>query len=136
MVKERSFNVDCLYKDGAIATSFDDLSMFRKLKELNADFSICNNFDFTLLHLSALGNSTSIMRDLLEIRLCEMNAVDCKGNTALILAVQSHHVEIVRMLINAGADVSVKSFEEKSALSLAESFPTHIIYNILNRSLQ
>ena len=44
-----------------------------------------------------------------------------QGPTSLIGAAMEGHIGIVRVLIEAGADVSIKDNKEKTALSWAES---------------
>ena len=39
---------------------------------------------------------------------------DGRGRTALLAATQRNHVEIARLLINEGADVNVKDFNQDS----------------------
>jgi len=49
----------------------------------------------------------------------EMNAIDHKGNTPLIWAVSEGRGDIVRLLVDSGADVNIQNFEGVTALYLA-----------------
>ena len=48
-----------------------------------------------------------------------VNAMDAKGDTALICAARAGHVEAARVLIDAGADVDMVNMKGESAFSLA-----------------
>lgn len=50
-----------------------------------------------------------------------MNAKPESGNTALIQAVDRGHPDVVRLLVEKGADLNAKNKDGMTALSLAES---------------
>ena len=51
----------------------------------------------------------------------DINTKDNKGETALMIAAETHKKEILEMLLSKGADVNIKSDIGETALSKAES---------------
>ncbi len=80
-------------------------------------------------HKGAIGVSTitSILKK------GDINGRGNGGNTALMLAARNGHYEIVRALIDAGANVNIKS-GSTSALSLASQYRHHNIVRLLKDS--
>ncbi len=60
------------------------------------------------------------MRALLE-QGARVDAADSSGATALVAAAYGNHVEVARLLVEAGADVDVKDATEQSAYLIATS---------------
>jgi len=55
------------------------------------------------------GNYDEVHRILTEIRNIDINSNNKKGYTALALGVKAGHLEIVKLLISAGAEVNTKN---------------------------
>jgi len=55
------------------------------------------------------GNYDEVHRILTEIRNIDINSSNKKGYTALALGVKAGHLEIVKLLISAGAEVNTKN---------------------------
>merc|ERR1719265_2480793 len=49
----------------------------------------------------------------------QLDAVDEKGNTAVMIAAREGHLDVVKALVAAGADVKVRNFEGKTAQDIA-----------------
>lgn len=83
----------------------------------------------TRLHLSneaALIRAAGLGWPLLTGRLCQLktvnlNAIDMYGRTALMIAAEKGHIDIIRSLVKAGADTTLLSQTEGNALSHAVS---------------
>ncbi len=71
-----------------------------------------------LLRAASAGNADTV-RTLLASPNVDVNGTDDQGNTALIQAARLGHDEVVRALLVAKADVTVKNVEGKTALMLA-----------------
>jgi len=71
-----------------------------------------------LLQAARAGNADTV-RALLASPNVDVNAVDERGNTALIEAARFGHDDVVTALLIAKADVKVKNNEGKTALMLA-----------------
>jgi len=104
-----------------------------------------NSFQNPLLYsafhqLPFLENSQSSL--LLEnASMDEMNAVDHKGNTPLIWAVSEGRGDIVRLLVDSGADVNIQNFEGMTSLYLAVEhgdleISTYLMENGANVNIQ
>jgi hypothetical protein len=63
----------------------------------------------TQLHHCASKGLTSSVKRLLSIRNINVNAKDWNGDTPLHWAVENGHIEIIRLLLQNGADVNAKS---------------------------
>ena len=70
------------------------------------------------LHVAAAWGQGNVLQMLLATG-SNTDQVDTNGNTALLYAVQEGHVEIVKMLLLAGADPAVENKFGASAISLA-----------------
>jgi Ankyrin repeats (3 copies) len=70
-------------------------------------------------HELAAGGSTEHVRAMLEMK-CHVDSRDSDGNTALHIAAQHGHGGILQVLINAGADVTVKNRAGQTAMMLAD----------------
>lgn len=71
-----------------------------------------------LLKLASLSGNNAVV--LLRINKGDdLNAVDEKGRTALILAASKGHIEVCKTLLDAGADFGIKDFEYKDFLAVA-----------------
>lgn len=71
-----------------------------------------------LLRAASAGNADTV-KTLLVSPNVDINGIDDQGNTALIQAARFGHDEVVRDLLVARADVTVKNSEGKTALILA-----------------
>lgn len=74
----------------------------------------------TRLHWEALRGNASLVTALVRKGGVDLNARDEDGKTALHLAAQYSHREVVLELINSKADVNAESPDGRSALDLAE----------------
>ena len=71
-----------------------------------------------LLRAASAGNADTV-KTLLVSPNVDVNGIDDQGNTALIQAARFGHDEVVRDLLVARADVTIKNSEGKTALMLA-----------------
>jgi uncharacterized protein len=60
-----------------------------------------------------------------------VNAQDARGRTALLVAVEGHHLESAKVLLDAGADVNVQDLKMDSPLLLAGAEGTVDIMKLL-----
>ena len=61
----------------------------------------------------------------------DLNAVDNRGNTPLLTAIMALNTQCVKTLLQAGADVNVKNFDNEGVLALEMSNGYHINYERL-----
>lgn len=102
-----------------LATAADSVECVRALLQAGADlrYRCPNNLD--VVGAAVVHNSVQCMQFLIEQKMDIER--DYNGYSALILAASMKHVEIAKMLIDAGANVNRISKEGKTALSLARS---------------
>mmetsp|Transcript_39515 Transcript_39515/g.40270 ORF Transcript_39515/g.40270 Transcript_39515/m.40270 type:complete len:416 (+) Transcript_39515:190-1437(+) len=93
------------------------------LKQLLLRRAIVNSGDKVLyntpLMYSAMRGNTGIVRCLLGC-MCDLDAVNVDGNSALMLAIRCGQNEVVQLLIRAGADIDITNNYDKTAYDMAE----------------
>ncbi|MFA5307351.1 MAG: ankyrin repeat domain-containing protein [Candidatus Babeliales bacterium] len=75
------------------------ISNFLKAQEL-IDFSVCDSDGKTILILAAMTNQHSLISDVLNDKLVNINETDKQGYTALLRAIESGCVASVRLLLD------------------------------------
>lgn len=121
------------------AAEVDDADRFESLvKQLdNPDFT-CAADGRTLLGKIVSWGSNYCVERLLKFPV-DINAKTANGDTPLILAARSGYEEIVKLLIDAGADLRHKNAEGRTALDIARSLYNseynHQILPMLERAL-
>jgi len=76
----------------------------------NVDVNVRNEgMNNTLIHLACEENNLDVIRMLLLIPSIDVNARNKDGKTPLFVAVHWDHIEIIKLLIQAGADLSKKN---------------------------
>ena len=88
-----------------------------------ADPFLKNFMGRNLLHAAAEGGNSSIMRSILSYDI-DINSKDDESSaTPLIIAVMHNHVEVVKYLLQKGADISLTTESNKSnALHIASQY--------------
>lgn len=83
----------------------------------------------TPIMLAAMANSTDVLKLLLEyykeIKLFALNETDKDGNTALHLAAQHGNYNAVPLLLEDGADPSIKNYAGKTAAQMVDPLDVH-----------
>ena len=98
-----------------------------------------SNIDTRMFLLSAQINNTDAVRDQLtdpDIRVnIRINDADENGDTALMYAVQNNNIELVRLLLENGADVNIENEQAETALHYAaeQQVNLQILELLLNR---
>ena len=113
----------CFYLDNSLgivnAVMAGDTSQVTKLLRVKPDIlhTRTKKHNWTLLHMAASGGNMRLTKLLVE-KGCAVNEPNVYGKTALHYAASKGHAPIVYMLLQAGADASMK-FDNKTALQLA-----------------
>ena len=76
----------------------------------------------TLLCIACQNNDERMVKTLIEECHANIDKENKIGNTPLIIATYHKHVEIVKYLLEQGANINKKGEGEKTALSIAETF--------------
>jgi len=132
--------IDLSFKDPSgytalhLAVLGSQIKVLELLLNAKADRSARDNKGKTALHLAAQEGEDEIAKFLLEnseIR----NLQDSNGWTALHWAVGNEHVNTVRILLDAGVDPGINSFDACTPLDLAEVEALELIEQMLREAL-
>lgn len=81
-----------------------------------------DNDGFTALHWAAWSGLPQCSAALIDVGGLDINAADNSGYTPLMLAALRGNVEVVRLLLEKGADLSLKNRHGQTAADLATNF--------------
>lgn len=92
------------------------------LIDRGADINIRDNYGQTPLHFAAMRGNEMACKDLISYKgTVALEAVDKQGMTALHMAASHNQAEIVKMLIDSGANLRCKDEEDSTPLHAAAS---------------
>lgn len=98
----------------------EKIDLFRELIKCDVDINLANKDKFTPLMYAVIRYQERIVEELLmEGALLDLDKVNHHGITALMLASRQGCLDIVRQLIEHGADTTLLNFKGQSALDLA-----------------
>ena len=95
------------------------LVIVKMLVKAGADVSATDNERDTCLTLAAYFGHTETVRYLVSFPELDVNHKDTDGHTALRLAADQNHPDVLKVLIDAGADIETKNKEGCSPLFMA-----------------
>jgi ankyrin repeat protein len=100
------------------------LSFIEHLIRKGADVNYKNKHDgLTSLHHASSSGSVGLAKLLID-KGADVNALDNKGTTPLILAVEKNSLPIAKLLLERGADVNLRDKHKKNAMSYAKGIFT------------
>jgi len=127
------------YKALAVAVSECDITELSRLQSLGQDLEISDDKGYRPLHIAALDKASSPCLTWLINQGVNINAITTSGDTPMLVAAQSFNPEAVRLLDQAGADLSVKNNDGDDLFYIAlmltevEDQPLHAeAYDIIN----
>ncbi|MDR1139750.1 MAG: ankyrin repeat domain-containing protein [Rickettsiales bacterium] len=106
-----------LFHIAAFNGHLDTVKYFVNAK--NVDVNIADNHGNTALHLAALNGKLDTVQYFVGEKDVDINKTDNKSDTALHLAAEHGHTKIVKALLDARADPSLKNKEGKTPRDLA-----------------
>ncbi|MCJ1383435.1 Ankyrin repeat domain-containing protein 44 [Xylographa soralifera] len=109
------------------------VSLTKQLLTKSSAISIRDTKGYNLLHLVCIGGVVEIGRKLLELRVA-LNEQASDGNTPLMLATNTGHLEMIIMLLESGADVSLENSEGWNVLHFAARYGNPAILSLLTDS--
>jgi hypothetical protein len=98
----------------------EEKAKYEKQKEIE-------NKGLTELMVCAADGELDKLRDLVNYKKVDLNRTCFGGSTALMYAVRNNHFEIAKILIENGADISVKNRSSQTALSIAQKYASEEI---------
>jgi len=124
------------------ASQIRHTKIVRLLLDAGAEVNIQNNEGKTALIWASQKGYIDIIRLLLEVD-ANPNIIDYAGNTALIEASQmqsgrrdNRHIEIIRLLLDAGADLYIRNNEGMIAYDVALINYNYRIANLLGQQME
>ena len=85
----------------------------------NIDVRAVDDEGATLLHQAVRAHNVGATRRLIEEKHADVNAVAMEGQTALCFAVRGNNIAMVRLLYDAGGDLSIKTVKGTSLVQFA-----------------
>ncbi|XP_015759142.1 PREDICTED: transient receptor potential cation channel subfamily A member 1 homolog isoform X2 [Acropora digitifera] len=97
--------------------STESLIMF--LVQQGGDVNVCDNYGLSPLHYAASKGNLTAVRELLQCDGIKIDQKDASRSTPLHCAAADGAVEVVKALLDAGADVTARDNEERTPIHLA-----------------
>lgn len=83
------------------------------------------------LHAASWHGNLDTVLMLIEHK-ADLNITNSIGNTPLIDAAHARYLSIAHRLVDAGADITIRGYKNKTAAEIAEKFGCHFIAQYLN----
>uniref|UniRef100_A0A914QPT2 ANK_REP_REGION domain-containing protein n=1 Tax=Panagrolaimus davidi TaxID=227884 RepID=A0A914QPT2_9BILA len=87
--------------------------------DLKFPITVVDRHGQTPLHYAAYSGIAACLRVLLQRPECNVNAIDENGKTALHIACQRGKIDIIKLLVEAGADPNLSSMKSETPFALA-----------------
>jgi len=105
----------------------------RALIEAGADLTLANSEGLQPLMIAVINKTGQYLVSLLISHDAGVNAADGNGDTAIHHAALAGNLQAVKLLVNAGADLSLVNRSGLTAEELAERFGRHSVAKLLNK---
>ena len=103
------------------------------IKPTSNEINKKNKYDQTLLHISVINNSINILKFLLNDNNANVNSVDIQKNTPIHYAIALKNFEIIKLLIEKRAKMTIKNKKGETPLDIAKKLNIkNQIQNIYN----
>jgi hypothetical protein len=119
------------------AVSSQPLVIQMLLCQTSCDVNMPADSGNTPLHVAANRGDAEVTRQLLAAKNVNVDVpnADCDNATPLLLAALHGHTEVIKLLIDAGADVSKTMGNGQTALDIAQAFDHTDVVDILQKCL-
>jgi len=91
-----------------MAIQEDQEGIFEYLLQKKSDPKAKNDGQVSCVHFAAAGKSLKILEKVLALKDTNVNERNGNGKTALHIAAEKNNIDIIKMLLNKGADISIK----------------------------
>ncbi len=119
-----------------IACKYSELAIIRTLVNAGALLNVCNKKKFTPLMFACLYQPLKVVRYIVKCNDIDINACNCDGNTALVLACDrfrdNFDLEIIKYLLDHGVDINHESHQFNRSLRLAYLSRRNDLINLLS----
>ena len=95
------------------------LDIFKLFIKYGSRTNTVTSYGGTLLHLSVWLTKNEIASFLIQKDLCKINSQNCKGETALHVAIHTNNIGIIEFLISSNANVGLPNKEGNTPLQCA-----------------
>lgn len=107
-------------------------NIIKTLLQKGADITIVDKNNLNALYWSAMNENQDVVKLILKSDTCDVNSKDINGETPLMCAlVYNKNIEVIKELINAGSNTSIKSNAGLTALHAAAQGTTPEILQYL-----
>jgi ankyrin repeat protein len=114
------------------AVDNDCLEVSKYLLEVkNAQWDVVDENGDNCLHLAARSSDGRLLQLIVSRASTSVDAVNARGETALLCAVKCGRTANVELLLNQGADVTVRDVDERTALDWATANKCKDIADVL-----
>jgi len=125
LLVEKGANLDAYNRDGLTALLFagrqGHIGVVKLLLENGANTNVKDDNGYTALMFAAVNGDVGVLNLLID-KGAALEAKNTNGNTALMMsATAAHHIEVVRALIKAGANVNTKDAQGYSVLWVTQN---------------
>jgi ankyrin repeat protein len=118
------------------ASSYGDIKLMECLISNGADIDACNMYGENALHLAVKSGVYDKVEYLLAHGI-NMNAVEMSNfNTPLHFAVLSQKTELIKLLCDYGADLSVKNSDDMTVLEICEEYDFDVEKRLIERAIE
>jgi len=118
------------FRDGKtplhLAALSHNVNVVKRLLEAGAEIDAKDRKRHTALHDAALRGNVDIMLELLKVHGVEKNAVDVNRETPLHFATANGRISAVKLLKNAGSDLSIRNKRGLTAQEMARNDRLHL----------
>ena len=119
MPTESPFEESILVLDSDNAQTIKEgFELFKYLMEQKVSMDICIGKENALTYAAHYSNY-NVVEYLIEENYFDVDSKDSAGNTALIVATKNNETQIIQLLLQLGADKSIKDAEGKTAYDYA-----------------
>jgi len=101
------------------------------IENINQEYRMRQNDKLRRFHIAAKSGDFQSIESWLKVNTDFLNRKTTDGNTALYLAVYGKHLDLVKYLVSAGADLNIRNTMGQSAYNLAESCKFETIKDFL-----
>lgn len=109
-----------------------DMYKLEYLAKRGADFTVLNNDHENLLHPACRHKDLPLVRFLLRHKWCDVNVVNSRGASPLVLAIQNMDMKMIEVLLQHGAKVNLLIEGEKKGTKSTGVTVLHTISRIIN----